>query len=412
MATRWPIAPRFLFDYDNVNFALALRQFAPLLSQPHRGYPLYVAVSKLIYLLGFSPEWTALLMGLLGSVIALTFLVPLAREMFGDRAARIAPVLLFCHPAFIMAGALDHVRTFLAAGAIATALYVWRGQLKTAAFVLGIAGGFRTELAPVLFPLFILAPLLLARVSWKRMLAPLAILGLTIAPWFFFTIARSGGFSAAMHYQATTLSDNARSFFYQGFTRGAAIMALFAIYWNGIGAPAWLWALPAAWRSRVPGAGKQFAFLALWFAPPFLLNAVVQITDPDQVLASVAALCLLGAWALSALSARWTVVAAAISVGVFLFPLVRMGREASLPWIRGVIVTETKALDGIRRVPGPRLIRIQGDYPTWRLVSYYFPDDWIEQSGMIYHANRQNDAAPRIGTRLVVDLKGEVSRGE
>src|SRR3982750_1715278 len=90
--TRWPIAPPFLFDYDNVNFALALEHFAPLLSQPHRGYPLYVGVSRIVHSTGLSPEWTALVMGLLGSLLAILFVIPLAREMFGDRAARIAPL--------------------------------------------------------------------------------------------------------------------------------------------------------------------------------------------------------------------------------------------------------------------------------------------------------------------------------
>jgi len=32
-ATRWPIAPGFLFDWDNVNFALALREFAPAMNR-------------------------------------------------------------------------------------------------------------------------------------------------------------------------------------------------------------------------------------------------------------------------------------------------------------------------------------------------------------------------------------------
>jgi hypothetical protein len=96
--TRWAIAPVFLFDYDNVNFALALKQFAPLLSQPHRGYPLYVGVSRILHWLGLSPEWTGLSMGFIGSLTALVFLIPLARDMFGTRAAWIAPYFFFAIP--------------------------------------------------------------------------------------------------------------------------------------------------------------------------------------------------------------------------------------------------------------------------------------------------------------------------
>jgi hypothetical protein len=187
-ATRWPIAPPFLFDYDNVNFAFALRQFAPLLNQPHRGYPLYVATSRIIHWHGPSSEWTALLMGFVGS--ALLFLVPLVGDMFGPCAAWIAPALLFFNPVFILAGSADHVHTFLASGAIATAFFIWRGEGKTAAFILGVAGGSRTEMVPVMFPL-LCTPLFLQRISWKRLVAPLAILAVTIAPWFLFNQAAS-----------------------------------------------------------------------------------------------------------------------------------------------------------------------------------------------------------------------------
>src|SRR5437763_927558 len=84
---------------------MARSQFASRLGHPHRGYPLYVGVSRMIHWIGFSPAWTSLLMGFLGSLAALIFLIPLAREMFGARAAWIAPLLLFFHPTFIMAGA-------------------------------------------------------------------------------------------------------------------------------------------------------------------------------------------------------------------------------------------------------------------------------------------------------------------
>jgi hypothetical protein len=409
--TRWTIAPRFLFDYDNVNFALALKQFAPLLSQPHRGYPLYVGVSRIVHWFGFSPEWTGLLMGFLGSLIALVFLIPLARDMFGFRAAWIAPLLLFCHPTFVMAGAVDHVRTFLAAGAIATALFLWRGQFKTAAFVLGLAGGFRMELTPTLLPLFLLSPLLVHRVSWKRLIAPCAILALTAAPWVLFTVLRSGGFSTALQFNSAMLRDNARSFWYEGFTYRATIMALFATYWNGIGSLSWLWAIPAAISGdKAPDRRRVFAFLALWFVPPYLLSAVVQVTDPDQTLASMAATCLVGAWALSRVGPRWTALACLISIALFVFPPVHMGREASLPWIRHVSAVEKRALEGVARAPGPRLISIRGEYPTWRLVSYYFPEDWVQQSNVTAHANRgTTDTPPRdLRSHLVINEQGDV----
>ena len=410
-ATRWPIAPPFLFDFDNVNFALALRQFAPLLSQPHRGYPLYVAASRIIHWFGPSPEWTGLVMGLVGSLLALSFLIPLAGDMFGPRAVWIAPALLFFNPVFILAGSVDHVRTFLAAGAIATAFFVWRGQLKTAAFVLGVAGGFRTEMVPVMLPL-LLSPLLLQRASWKRLVASLAILALTVTPWLLFTVWNSGGFHMALDANATMLRANGHSFWAEGFTASALIMALFAAYWNGIGTLSWIWAVPAAiQRGNARGQWRKFAFLAIWFIPPFLLSFAVQITDPDQTLASVAATCLAGSWALAAWRPRWTVLACAISVALFLFPLKRLGREATLPWIQRVCSVEANALKGVSQTPGPRLVVIRGEFPSWRLLSYYFPGDWIQQGRILAHANQQWLAPlPRLCSRVTVDEWGNVTR--
>lgn len=411
IATRWPIAPPFLFDYDNVNFALALRKFAPLSDQPHRGYPLYVGVSRIIHLLGLSPERTGEVMGVLGSAVALLLLAALARDMFGRNAAVIAPLLLFFHPTFILAGAVDHVRTFLAAGAVAVALCVWRERLHLAAFVLGIAGGFRMDLLLTMLPLLVVYPLVVQRVGWRRLVGPLGVLVLTVTPWLVFLISRSGGMATAFHYHSVMLRDNSHAFFYEGFTRKAAVMALFAAYWNGIGVLSWFWAIPAGIRrGRATDPWKHFAFLAIWFLPPFLFNAVVQVTDPDQTLASVTATCLAGAWALSALPRPYTLLGCVISAGLFLFPLVRLGREASLPWMRRVTATEAQALDGVVRTPGPRFIRIRGEFPTWRVVSYYFPEDWIEQSGKIYHANWEAiEPLPDVRSRLSIDKAGHVS---
>ena len=410
-ATRWPIAPPFLFDFDNVNFALALRQFAPLLSQPHRGYPLYVATSRIIHWFGPSPEWTALLMGLLGSVLALLFLIPLARDMFGPRAAWIAPALLFFNPVFILAGSVNHVRTFLAAGAIATALFVWRAQLKTAAFVLGVAGGFRTEMVPVMLPLLLLGPVLLQRLSWKRLVAPLAILAATIAPWLLFTIWKFGGLHAALNLNVVMLRANGSSLWARGFTTSAFIMALYATYWNGIGCLSWIWAVPAAIRhGRTVEQWKKFAFLAIWFVPPFLLSFAVQITDPDQTLASVAATCLAGSWALTVCRPRWTVLACAISLALFLFPLTHMRHEATLPWIQRICAVEANAIRGLAQTHGPRLVVIRGEYPSWRLLSYYFPNDWIRQGGEVAHATSPWHAPiPRLRWLVVVDAQGGVT---
>ncbi len=409
MATRWPLAPPFLFDWDNVNYALALKEFAPLKSQPHRGYPLFIGLSRMVYWFAGSPEWTGLVMGLIGSAVAVCMVRQVGRAMFGEKAGWIAAALLFCHPVFVLAGAVNHIRTFLAAGAAATAFFVWRGEWRKAAFVLGVAGGFRTEMIPVLAPLVFVWPLVSGRAKWRELLTPAGVLALTAAPWLAVMAAYSGGPLQMLRSNGALLRTafDGHSLWYEGFTAAAVVTALFAAYWNVIGGLAWAWAVPwAVRRGGFEGRWAQSAFLAFWFTPPFLLNAVVQVTDPDQTLASVAATCVAGAWALSMVRWQWSLAACAVSVGLFVFPPKRLGREASLPWLRRTAAVQARAFEEIRRVPGPRRIVLEGDWPSLRQVSYYFPEDWVECRGVTAHGNVIPSSAAPAGLAEVVVKAG------
>ena len=58
-ATRLPLAPPYLFSFDNVNLALALERFDPRLHQPQPpGYPLFVGQARLLNWFFHSPERT------------------------------------------------------------------------------------------------------------------------------------------------------------------------------------------------------------------------------------------------------------------------------------------------------------------------------------------------------------------
>jgi len=96
---------------------------------------------------------------------------------------------------------------------------------------------------------------------------------------------------------------------------------------------------------------------------------------------------------------------------VFVFPPEHWGREASLPCIRSASSIEARALEGAARTRPQESIVIQGIYPAWRLVSYYFPEDWIEQGGVVAHANRARPggAPPGLRSLVVVNERGGVS---
>lgn len=375
--TRWPLSPHHLFGFDNVNFALALSKFDPLASQPQApGYPLFVLVSRLVHFAVPSEVQTGLVMGFLGSAAALFFIERLGSELFGPPAGWIAAGLLLFHPAFWMAGAVDAVRTFLAAGSLAVAWFVWRGQLKTAAVVFAVAGGFRPDLCAVLAPLFF-ARLVVRRRPVRDYLLPVVILVCGTLVWFLYTAHAMGGVGSMMRTNAQ-LSYNGiagQSIWYSGFTKPALIMAALAAYWYGIGVLPWIWAVPFArlreWRSY----SAQAVFLLIWVLPPFLLSAIVHFASPDHALAGVPVVCLAGAWVLSRLRAPMVAGAVAVvaMIALFVFPPKKLGREARLPWIthRGAVVDNT--LDAIAAQPRGCAIVLDNPVVTSRQIEYYFP---------------------------------------
>ena len=82
IATRWPLAPHYLYYFDSANFALALEHFDPALHQPQPpGYPLFVGLTKLIHLFVLRPEHVFLIAGLLAACGAVVLIRLLAREV-------------------------------------------------------------------------------------------------------------------------------------------------------------------------------------------------------------------------------------------------------------------------------------------------------------------------------------------
>ncbi|MCW5965296.1 MAG: hypothetical protein KIT83_14775, partial [Bryobacterales bacterium] len=70
-ASRWPLAPKYLFYFDSVNMAYALEDFNPSEHKPQPpGYPLYVGLCRLIHASGASVEDTFVWSGILAGALA------------------------------------------------------------------------------------------------------------------------------------------------------------------------------------------------------------------------------------------------------------------------------------------------------------------------------------------------------
>lgn len=195
-ATRWPAVSLTLWDWDEALFALALRDYDVVAHHPHPpGFPLFVALAKLIPLDGFHALQSV-------TVCASLFVFPamffLARELrFSALTSMGAALLLAFFPNvwFFGGTAFSDVPSLVLA-LLATALLL-RGcrsdaSLLVGALVLGIAAGFRPQNLLIGF-----VPLLLAFLHRRRTaLVGAAIVGVIVAASYAGAAAFSGGWDA------------------------------------------------------------------------------------------------------------------------------------------------------------------------------------------------------------------------
>ncbi len=396
--TRWPLAPKYLYYFDSVNFALALDEFNPALHQPQPpGYPLFVGLTRLIHLLIESPERVFLVTGVLSSAAAVLLLWALGRSMFGPAAGLLAAALLLWNPGFWVGGITNQVRLFLAVGGCAVALLAWRavernlsGTSLYAAFAaVGIAAGFRPAAAVLLIPLLLW--------TWWRTHRPLmdlfigcVVLTACAAGWIIATGLATGGLDSWIEllwsYSRQQFGGSSAAFGAAG--AAAATMLMKAAIWNGLGALSWIWAVPLTKGWQIDAALRlRIEFLLVWFLPGFLFSAFIHIGDPDQALGTIPVMCVAGGVVLARFAETrpakplgWTVATAVVLNAVLFFvPPGRTARASSYRGVRSVDRLVTSAIDSIRTLRGdaPLAIIHYGSLVSWRQLQYYFPDDSV-----------------------------------
>jgi hypothetical protein len=381
VVTRLPFAARRLWDHDSVQFALGVEKYDLAAHHPHPpGYPLYIAVLKLLAALGVDALHGMVALSILAAALGAGLIVPLTarlvREAAGEGAEEGAG-----GPALPAAGAV-------AAGALAAALYVFnpllwfygelplvyaveggmtvglayaavcmadgRGAFLAACATFALAGGVRPSTLVLLLPLFLLG----AWRAWRRgatfgTLAAGAAVGCAIGlAWLLPLLAAAGGYAGYQriggeHFRALlpytsilygagwrALAHNLTimtKWFLQGLVPAAVALAV--LWWWPQGHAAWPpWPCggklgrpsPIAAGVRLLAASRLW--LAAWAVPPILFFALFHVTKAGYTLVYLPALLvaagLLGAPAMAGRGARAAaavVLAAAAGAGLFLF---------------------------------------------------------------------------------------------
>jgi len=245
--------PSALDGADSVNFALGLSDFDPALEQPHfPGYPIYIALCRLLLCAGL-PEVLAL--GLPG-VLASAALVP-AQSALGRHFGLTAPALA-CAALLLVAEPLLWIEgprptpDLLATACVWIALALAAGVRPAGGgIVLGLALGIRIDLAPLA-----IAAAALPGNARARFAAGLALgVGLWL-PAFVYALPPGGlarGVKFALgHFSvwgSTALAGAGRSAAVQGLALGLAAPVLLALSFFG--------------TARVPAPLRRFLAFAL-----------------------------------------------------------------------------------------------------------------------------------------------------
>jgi hypothetical protein len=161
LASRWPYRARMLYNWDAVQFALALREFDVAKHQPHPpGYLFYVGLARVVNVTLGDPTLAYVALSMLFSA-ATTFTVYwLGRAIYGRLTAAAAAALLAVSPLFWFYGSVGLTYAGEAFAASLVALLAWRTlggsvrHLYTGAVVLGLAGGLRLSVLVLMFPLW------------------------------------------------------------------------------------------------------------------------------------------------------------------------------------------------------------------------------------------------------------------
>ena len=419
--TRWPLAPKYLFYFDSVNMAYSLGDFDPRRHYPQPpGYPLYVGFCKAIHALGFTPETTFLLSGILAGALAGWLLIKLGEEWGNARAGWMAAILFCFTPVFWFNSLTNQGRAFNAVASAGTAWLCLRaaragahwGWMAGAACFLGTMAGFR----PV--ESLMLAPLLLFAV-WKRrsrgqaFLVALAAGAVPVVCWGWVLLAESGGLTAylelmrnyanAENIVATrTAAHPMKAVFKTAEFVGAMHLMAFL---------PWCWALLLA-RPRLRG---RIGFLALWLLPGIAFQIFGHAADPCHTLATLTGVCWIGGLTLAELPGRKGILALAaacvLGTALFLNPLRGAARATSYDVIRRVNRAVSEAVDTLRKAEkdGPLTIVVRDTIVTWRHLAWYFPkaEIWVVEPARHWSPSGAPEYVPDARKRVwVVERSG------
>jgi hypothetical protein len=301
MASRLPYRARMLYNWDAVQFALALREYDVVKHQPHPpGYILYVALGRLVN--AWLGDPTAAYVTLAVAFSGLTTLVVyyLALAIYGRATALVSASLLAVSPLFWFYGSVGLTYAGEALCASTVAYFAYRalhGSTTDAwlgAAYLGLAGGLRQSIIVLLLPLWAVSTAIgIGR--WRTLAGGLAVMTLAVLTWFVPMIWLTGGLEryvmASMELAETVVvpTSVAGGPLETTFRMSRYVLESIVV---GLGPLALATAL-LPWYARRRGWHAREWFLVGWVVPPVLVYTLVHFGQAGYVLTFLPALVIL-----------------------------------------------------------------------------------------------------------------------
>ena len=371
MLSRLPYRARMLYNWDSVQFALALREYDVVKHQPHPpGYILYVGLGRVVNAWLEDPTAAYVVLAVVYSALTTVVVYLLAREIYDRATALAAASVLAVSPLFWFYGSVGLTYAGEALFASGVAYFAFRALAGSetdawlAAAYLALAGGMRQSMLLLLFPMWLVACVLGVR---RRRTVPVGLLilgGLTLV-WFVPMIILTGGlkrYVGASLYLADSVvrptSIGAGPF--ETTLRMSRYLLESVLVALG---PLALAVLLVPWYVRRHGWGRREWLLLAWIVPPVLVYTLVHFGQAGYVLTFLPAL---------------VVLLARMLVSAFAEAAVLARRRALGPALTAAAVMLVVLVNGAFFVHARPLPRdFDGAKPSWRLTAEHEAFDWI-----------------------------------
>jgi len=336
--TRVPFQTEHLWAHDSVLYERAIERFDPFEQRPQApGYLYYVLLIRAVDAATGDANRAMTLVSLFAEAFAVALLYLLARRLYDERTGRIAALLMLSAVTFWAYAGVAYPYTLLAALTIGCALALWWAATSTrrtsaliiASAVVGLAVGFRSDLAIFIAPVWLVAAWGAPALAW---IGGIASGGALVALWYLASAAMDGGiarFASALSTQGQYVEDTYSVFGRNGL-RALSANAYEVARYLGRGlyflAPLIPLAVLSATARRIELAEPRRAvFLSAWTATPLLVYVLIHSGEYGYVFSVLPGLCVIAARG-----------AIALARGL------RMPR--TLPWVVAVAVLANAAI--------------------------------------------------------------------